>query len=95
MDKETRSERKLTGQEITAKIAGFFDGKLDEIEEEIQEVEKWPTNVRLGPKIKRKDQEIESLSRVLDELTRVKKCVLGALGFEIEDSESTKPTPTL
>ena len=85
MGKETRPERKLTVQEITARIAGFFDGKLDEIDEEIKQVESWPSQVRLGHKIRRQDQEEDALLRLKDEMERVKKYVLGALGHQTEE----------
>jgi len=45
-------------------LDGYLDGRIDEIEAEIQLVEDWPQSVRLGKTIKRKDQELEWLNRL-------------------------------
>lgn len=86
MSPERKPARKIVDQETVAKITGFFDGKEDEIDEEIKQVESWPSQVRLGSKIRRQDQEKDALLRLKDEMERVKKYVLGALGHQTEES---------
>lgn len=76
---EHEPDNKLTVQEAKARIEGFIDGKTDELAEEIELVRRWPTNIRLGPVIKRRDQEIASLERTQEELGRVKSYVDGIL----------------
>lgn len=57
-------------EQLINRFDGFFDGKIDEIEEEILEVNKWPQNIKLGNTIRRRDQEIEWLNRLKDEMHR-------------------------
>lgn len=71
---------RVTPQVTKAKLEGFFDGKKEEIEVEISKVEKWSTSVRLGPgMIRRKDQEIENLNRLKEELEHIRLYVLSIL----------------
>lgn len=71
---------RLTPQVIKAKLEGFFDGKEEEIEDEISQVEMWSTSVRLGRGIiRRKDQEIENLNRLKKEMRHIRLYVLSIL----------------
>lgn len=69
---------------LKARLGGYFDGKIDEIGEEIEEVKKWPQAIRLGSKIKRKDQELLWLFRLKEEMERVQAYVNSSIEQELE-----------
>lgn len=73
------------------KIDGFFSGKNDEREVEIEEVNAWPNNIKLGAVIKRKDQELAALEKLQKEDKRSKDFLEPLLREIIE--KYTKPTP--
>ena len=43
-------------ERLKIRLDGYFDGRTDEIEEEIRVVKEWPRSIRLGSTIKRQDQ---------------------------------------
>jgi len=53
-------------EKLKIRFDGYFDGIINEIEAEILVVGKWPQNIRLGHKVKRKEQELEWLNRLKD-----------------------------
>lgn len=69
---------------LRARLGGYFDGKIDEIEKEIEEVNQWPQAIRLGSKIKRKDQELLWLFRLKDEMQSVQAYVNASVEQELE-----------
>lgn len=56
--------------ELKIRFDGYFDGRIDEIEEEIEEVKKWPRTIKLGKIIRRQDQELRWLNRLKDEMQK-------------------------
>jgi len=67
---------KLTPETFIAKIEGFFDGKMDELAQEIAEAESWDVQVQIGAKIIRKDQKIDSLLKIEEELRSFQNYVI-------------------
>lgn len=74
----SETEPKNTGQErVSIEVAlgtinGYFDGKLDEIGLEIEEVAKWTRSIKLGSRIERKDQKLAHLEDLKKHLEHAK-----------------------
>ena len=77
---EKRERHRRTAFETAEKLVGFFDGEIQRIDEEIEEVRLWRDAVRIGGgKIIRRDQLIESLQRLKANLHHVQKYTIDAL----------------
>jgi len=73
-------------ERLKIRLDGYFDGRTDEIEEEIRVVKEWPRSIRLGSTIKRQDQELEWLNRLKYEMQRARAYIK----FSIEGEQDKK-----
>lgn len=64
---------------IVGLVEGYYLGKVDEIDEEIAEVTRWPQNLRIAGTIERKDQKLKYLNEKKTELEHYKDFVVRAL----------------
>ena len=65
-------------------FSGYFDGRIDEIKEEIRQVEEWTQGVMLGSQVRRKEQELGWLSRLKREMERAKTYVDSSISKELK-----------
>lgn len=70
--------------ELKILFGGYFDGRIDEVDEEIQQVRDWPKSIRLGNKIKRQDQELEWLNRLKDEMQTARAYINSSIDKELQ-----------
>ncbi len=71
-------------ERLKIRLDGYFDGRIDEIDVEIQVVKDWPDSIQLGNKVKRQDQELEWLNRLKVEMQRARAYINSSIEREQE-----------
>jgi len=70
-------------EQLNVRFSGYFDGRIDEIKEEIRQVKQWPQSVNLGTKIRRQDQELDWLKRLIEEMQKAQTYIKSSIDKEL------------
>ena len=70
-------------EQLNVRFSGYFDGRIDEIKEEIRQVKQWPQSVNLGTKIRRQDQELDLLKRLIEEMQKAQTYIKSSIDKEL------------
>ena len=68
---------------------GYFQGKTEEIQEESRIVGDWPQSIKLGNKVIRQDQALDSLARLIDEIKTIQAYVDSSIDTEMKKQNKT------